>query len=142
VAVQLVLVLTPKQAQQRRRKVAHCPRLLHSHLVQLLLSVALAGLALLMVVAVAVWVLLARVMAVGAVVVGAVAVPGTPVLGVGTAETGSRIPLLKLRQKKLTLRVRKLASILMPMKTSLLRPAATMYPHQSTHLQRLIWVMR
>jgi len=143
VAVQLVLALTPKQAQQRRCKVAHCPRLLHSHLVQLLLSVALAGLALLMVVAVAVWVLLARVMAVGAVVVGAVAVPGTPVLAVGTAETVSRIPLLKLRQKKLTSRVlRTLASILMPMKTSLLRPVATMYPHQSTHSQRLIWVMR
>jgi hypothetical protein len=91
------------------------------------------------VVAAAALVLLARVMVV---VVGAeVAVLGTPVLGVGTAETVSPILLPKPRLKRLTLRARRiLASILMPMKTSLLRPAAMMCLHQSTHLQRLIWV--
>jgi hypothetical protein len=93
-----------------------------------------------MVVVVVALVLLARVMVV--VVVGAeVAVLGTPVLGVGTAETVSLILLPKPRLKRLTLRARRiLASILMPMKTSLLRPAAMMCLHQSTHLQRLIWV--
>jgi hypothetical protein len=95
-----------------------------------------------MVVAVAVWVLLARVMVVVVAVAAAVVVvPGTPVLGVGTAETASRILLPRLRQKKLTLRVTTLASTLMPMKISLSRPVATMYLHLSTHLQRLIWVM-
>jgi hypothetical protein len=93
-----------------------------------------------MVVVVVALVLLARVMVV--VVVGAeVAVLGTPVLGAGTAETVSPILLPKPRLKRLTLRARRiLASILMPMKTSLLRPAAMMCLHQSTHLQRLIWV--
>jgi len=91
------------------------------------------------VVVVAALVLLARVMMV---VAGAeVAVLGTPVLGVGTAETVSPILLPKLRLKKLTSRARRiLASILMPMKTSLLRLVAMMCLHQSTHLQRLIWV--
>jgi hypothetical protein len=51
-----------------------------------------------MVVAVAVWVLLARVMVVVVAVAAAVVVvPGTPVLGVGTAETASRILLPRLR---------------------------------------------
>jgi len=93
-----------------------------------------------MVVVVAALVLLARVMVV---VVGAEAVVlGTPVLVVGTAETGSQIRLPKPRLKKLTSTARRiLASILMPMKTSLLRPVAMMCLHQSIHLQRLIWVM-
>jgi hypothetical protein len=42
-----------------------------------------------MVVAVAVWVLLARVMVVVVAVAAVVVVPGTPVLGVGTAETAA-----------------------------------------------------
>jgi hypothetical protein len=90
-------------------------------------------------VVVAALVLLARVMVVAA---GAEdAVLGTPVLGVGTAETVSPILLPKLRLKKLTLRARRiLASILMPMKTSLLRPVVMTFLHQPTHLQRLIWV--
>jgi len=90
------------------------------------------------VVVVAALVLLARAMVAEA---GAV-VLGTPVLVVGTAETGSQIRLRKPRLKKLISTARRiLASILMPMKTSLLRPVAMMCLHQSTHLQRLIWVM-
>jgi len=93
------------------------------------------------VVVVAALVLLARVMVVVVAAGVEAVVPGTPVLGVGTAETVSLILLPKPRLKKLTSRARRiLASILMPMKTSLLRPVAMMCLHQSTHLQRLIWV--